>query len=99
VTRKNVSCGLSRMVKEESQGTCHIGNVSVTILQLSNIAWKVSRELQTRREGRTDLGRSTAMKMWGREYQKGWAPRIWTRFPESLLEEEIIVRKREDLPL
>lgn len=53
-----------------------IGNVAVTMLQLSNIAWEVQRELHldtTDGKIQNDPG---AMKMWGREYEKGWAPHI-----------------------
>ncbi|MGH9616512.1 MAG: Gfo/Idh/MocA family protein [Acidobacteriaceae bacterium] len=53
-----------------------VGNVSVTTLQLSNIAWEVKRELHldpTDGKIQNDPG---AMKLWGREYEKGWAPHI-----------------------
>ena len=53
-----------------------IGNVSVTILQLSNIAWEVNRELQLDAKDGRIQGDPQAMKMWGREYEKGWAPHI-----------------------
>ena len=53
-----------------------VGNVAVTMLQLSNIAWEVSRELRLdTKEGRIQ-GDPEAMKMWGREYEKGWAPHL-----------------------
>ena len=53
-----------------------VGNVSVTILQLSNIAWEVNRELQLASSDGKILGDPQAMKMWGREYEKGWAPHL-----------------------
>lgn len=53
-----------------------VGNVSVTILQLSNIAWEVNRELQVSAEDGKIKGDAEAMKLWGREYEKGWAPRV-----------------------
>ena len=53
-----------------------VGNVSVTILQLSNIAWEVNRELQVSAEDGKIQGDAEAMKQWGREYEKGWAPRV-----------------------
>src|SRR6202034_2370543 len=53
-----------------------VGNVSVTILQLSNIAWEVNRELQIDTKDGKIQGDPQAMKMWGREYEKGWAPHI-----------------------
>ena len=52
------------------------GNIAVTMLQLSNIAWEVSRELHLdNKDGRIE-GDADAMKMWGREYEKGWAPHV-----------------------
>ena len=52
------------------------GNVAVTMLQLSNIAWEVNRELHLEtKDGRIEND-SEAMKMWGREYEKGWGPRV-----------------------
>ncbi len=53
-----------------------VGNVSVTMLQLSNIAWEVNRELQLDTKDGKIQGDAAAMKMWGREYEKGWAPHI-----------------------
>jgi predicted dehydrogenase len=53
-----------------------VGNVSVTTLQLSNIAWEVNRELQIDTKDGKIQGDAPAMKMWGREYEKGWAPHI-----------------------
>ena len=52
------------------------GHVSVTMLQLSNIAWEVNRELQIDTQDGKIQGDAPAMKMWGREYEKGWAPHI-----------------------
>lgn len=52
------------------------GNVAVTMLQLSNIAWEVNRELHLDTENGRIQNDEEAMKMWGREYEKGWAPHI-----------------------
>jgi hypothetical protein len=46
-------------------------NKSVAILQLSNIAWKVGRVLNLDNEGHI-VGNKEAMKLWRREYEKGW---------------------------
>jgi predicted dehydrogenase len=52
------------------------GNISVTMLLLSNIAWDVQRELHLdTAEGHIE-GDSQAAKMWGREYEPGWAPTV-----------------------
>jgi predicted dehydrogenase len=53
-----------------------IGNVAVTMLQLSNIAWEVQRELNLDTTDGKIQNDPQAMKMWGREYEKGWAPHI-----------------------
>jgi hypothetical protein len=46
------------------------------MLQLSNIAWEVNRELHLDpKDGRIQKD-PEAMKMWGREYEKGWAPHV-----------------------
>ena len=53
-----------------------VGNVAVTMLQLSNIAWEVQRELHLDTTSGKIQNDPQAMKMWGREYEKGWAPQI-----------------------
>lgn len=52
------------------------GNVSVTILLLSNIAWKLNRVLRLDKENGHILNDSEAMGMWGREYEKGWELKV-----------------------
>ena len=52
------------------------GNISVTILQLANIAWEVSRELQLNVSDGKIQGDTAAMKMWSRTYEAGWAPHL-----------------------
>ena len=52
------------------------GNVAVTILQLSNIAWEVNRELHLNTATGQVQDDSDAMKLWGRDYEHGWAPRV-----------------------
>jgi hypothetical protein len=53
-----------------------VGNVAVTMMQLSNIAWDVKRELRLDPKDGRILGDAEAMKMWTREYEKGWAPQV-----------------------
>jgi predicted dehydrogenase len=48
------------------------GNVSVTTLQLSNIAWEVKRELILDPKDGSIQNDSDAMKLWTRAYEKGW---------------------------
>lgn len=52
------------------------GNISVTMLQLSNIAWEVNRELTLDPATGHILNDPAAMKFWSREYEKGWAPHL-----------------------
>jgi predicted dehydrogenase len=52
------------------------GNIAVTMLHLSNIAWEVNRELHLNTKDGRIQGDPEAMKMWGREYEKGWAPQV-----------------------
>jgi hypothetical protein len=50
-----------------------VGNVAVTMLQLSNIAWEVNRELHLDTKNGHIQNDPDAMKMWARDYEKGWA--------------------------
>ena len=52
------------------------GNISVTMLQLSNVAWEVNRELSVDTTNARIQNDAEAMKLWGREYEKGWEPGI-----------------------
>ena len=52
------------------------GNISVTILLLSNIAWKLNRTLQLNKENAHILNNEEAMKYWQREYAPGWEIKI-----------------------
>ncbi len=53
-----------------------VGNVAVTMLQLSNIAWEVHRELHLNPKDGRIQNDAEAMKLWTREYEPGWAPRL-----------------------
>jgi len=53
-----------------------VGNVAVTMLQLSNIAWEVNRELHLDSKDGRIQNDAAAMKMWERDYQNGWAPHV-----------------------
>ncbi len=61
---------------EKLNAPIEVGNVAVTMLQLSNIAWEVNRELQLNPADGKIQGDPEAMKMWEREYEKGWAPEV-----------------------
>jgi predicted dehydrogenase len=53
-----------------------VGNVAVTMMQLSNIAWESKRELRLDTTNGRILADPDAMKMWARDYQPGWAPQV-----------------------
>jgi predicted dehydrogenase len=61
---------------EKLNAPVSVGNVAVTMLQLSNIAWEVNRELHLDTKDGKIQGDAEAMKMWGREYEHGWAPHL-----------------------
>jgi predicted dehydrogenase len=61
---------------EKLNAPVSVGNVAVTMLQLSNVAWEVNRELHLDSSDGKVLHDAEAMKMWDREYEKGWAPHL-----------------------
>jgi predicted dehydrogenase len=61
---------------EKLNAPVSVGNISVTMLQISNIAWEVNRELHLDTKDGRIQGDPEAMKMWGREYENGWAPSV-----------------------
>lgn len=52
-----------------------VANVSVTMLQISNIAWNLKREL-TLDTANGHIKDAEAMKQWGRQYQPGWEVKV-----------------------
>ena len=61
---------------EKLNAPVSVGNIAVTMLQLSNIAWEVDRDLHIDTKDGRIQDDPEAMKMWGREYEKGWAPHV-----------------------
>ena len=61
---------------EKLHAPVSIGNVAVTMLQLSNIAWFVNRELNLDPTDGKIKDDPEAMKYWDRAYEPGWAPKI-----------------------
>ena len=53
-----------------------VGNVAVTMLQLSNVAWETGRELHLDPADGKIRNDEDAMKLWGRTYENGWAPHL-----------------------
>jgi len=61
---------------EKLRSPINEGNISVTMLQLSNIAWKVDRTLNLNRSSGRVLNDPEAMQYSSREYEKGWELKI-----------------------
>ena len=61
---------------EKLNAPVSIGNVAVTMLQLSNVAWETGRNLELDPADAKIRNDAQAMKGWGREYEKGWAPHL-----------------------
>ena len=53
-----------------------VANISVTMLQLSNIAYFTQRALNLDTANGHIKDDSEAMKLWGRTYEKGWEPKV-----------------------
>jgi predicted dehydrogenase len=53
-----------------------VGNISVTMLQLSNIAWETTRDLTIDPSSGHVRNNPEAMQLWSRTYEKGWAPTL-----------------------
>jgi len=51
-------------------------NVSITSLQLANISWMVNRELTLDPSNGHVKNDPDAMKLWSREYEKGWEVKV-----------------------
>jgi predicted dehydrogenase len=65
-------------VRGKQQLSCPIeeGSKSCTLLHLGNIAWRVGRELNCDPANGHVLKDPAAMKLWRRNYQPGWEPKV-----------------------
>lgn len=61
---------------EKLNAPVSIGNVAVTMLQLSNVAWETQRVLNLDTADGKVLHDPDAMKYWSRSYEKGWEPHL-----------------------
>ena len=52
------------------------GHVSVGLLHLGNISWRKGRELYCDTSNGHILRDDDAMKLWQREYEPGWEPKV-----------------------
>lgn len=53
-----------------------LGYKSVVAMQLGNISWRVGRDLKIDPKNGHIIGDPEAQKLWGRQYEKGWEPKI-----------------------
>ena len=51
-------------------------NVTITSLQLANFAWILNRELKLDTSNGSVVDDAEARKLWSREYEKGWEPKV-----------------------
>lgn len=62
--------------KEKQNSTIQEGAVSTHMCHLSNIAYRVGEALDCDPQTGRILKNKKAMKLWSREYEKGWEPKI-----------------------
>ena len=53
-----------------------IGFKSIVGMQLGNISWRVGRDLKIDPKNGHIIGDAEAQKLWSREYEKGWEPKV-----------------------
>jgi predicted dehydrogenase len=65
-------------VRNNRHPNCDVeeGHKSVVAMLLSNISWRVGRDLKTDPKNGHILDDTEASKLWSREYEKGWEPKI-----------------------
>jgi predicted dehydrogenase len=61
---------------EKLNAPVSVGNVAVTMLQLANVSWETKRTLALDTADARILNDPAAMKLWGRDYEHGWAPHL-----------------------
>ena len=55
---------------------CEIGRRSTLLVQLGNISWRTRQTLNIDPKTGHILNNPEAQKLWGREYEKGWEPKV-----------------------
>ncbi|MCX6218828.1 Gfo/Idh/MocA family oxidoreductase [Spirosoma sp.] len=65
-------------IKNNRRPNCDVelGYKSVVAMQLGNIAWRVGRDLKIDPKNGHILDDKEAQKLWGRDYEKGWEPKV-----------------------
>ncbi len=65
-------------IKNNRRPNCDVelGHKSTVAMQLGNIAWRVGRDIKVDPKNGHILNDKEAEKLWGREYAKGWEPKV-----------------------
>jgi predicted dehydrogenase len=65
-------------IKNNRRPNCDVelGHKSTVAMQLGNIAWRVGRDLKIDPKNGHIIGDKEAEKLWSREYEKGWEPKV-----------------------
>ena len=65
-------------IKNNRRPNCdvEIGYKSVVALQLGNISWRVGRDSKIDPANGHIIGDKDAQKLWSRDYEKGWEPKV-----------------------
>ena len=65
-------------IKNNRRPNCDVelGYKSVLAMQLGNIAWRTGRDLHIDPKNGHIIGDKDAQKLWSREYEKGWEPKV-----------------------
>jgi predicted dehydrogenase len=65
-------------IRNNRRPNCDIelGHKSCVAMQLGNIAWRLGRDLEIDPKNGHIIGDADAQKLWRREYEKGWEPKI-----------------------
>ncbi|GEO05143.1 dehydrogenase [Adhaeribacter aerolatus] len=65
-------------IKNNRRPNCDVelGHKSTVAMQLGNISWRVGRDLKIDPKNGHIIGDKEAEKLWSREYEKGWEPKI-----------------------
>ncbi len=65
-------------IRDNRRPNCDVelGHKSCVAMQLGNISWRLGRDLNIDPKNGHIIGDKEGQKLWGREYEKGWEPKI-----------------------